>query len=106
MRSIFGGIIILSVSMAGVDTAPAKQRFQGPPGYMQGYERPTDDGRKPVERHREESGLPASHDDITGAAPIHSEEDALTNRIGQDNAQLDRLIRSVCPTCGAMGATD
>jgi hypothetical protein len=30
MRLIFSGIIILSVSMAGVDTAPAKQRFQRP----------------------------------------------------------------------------
>ena len=66
---------------------------------MQGYERPTDDDPKPVERDREENGLPASHDDIPGVAPIHSEEDALTNRIGQDNVQLDRLVGSVCPTC-------
>jgi hypothetical protein len=71
MRSIFVGIIVVS----------------------------SDDDLKAIERDNERNQLPATQDDITGAALVRSEENALTSRIDQDNARLDRLIRGVCPTC-------
>ena len=43
-------------------------------------------------------------DEITGAGQVQSKEDALTNRIGQDNPALDSEITDICPTCG--GAED
>jgi hypothetical protein len=33
-----------------------------------------------------------------GVDQVHSEEDALTKRIKQDNARIDRLI-DICPSC-------
>jgi hypothetical protein len=40
----------------------------------------------------------SSADKILGAGQVHSEEDALTKMIEQDNAPLDRLI-DICPSC-------
>lgn len=64
-----------------------------------GYQRPTDDDLKAIETDNERNQLPATQDNITGAAPVQSEENALTGRIDRDNARLDRLIRGICPTC-------
>jgi hypothetical protein len=79
MRSIFAGMIMLSASMAVVDTAQAQIRPERPPGYgsMQapiGHQQPTQDELQPTQ------------DDITGA---------------RQAPWLDGEIRDVCPSCGS-----
>jgi hypothetical protein len=98
MRSIFAGIILLSASIAVVPTAQAQQQPQGPQTQM-GYRQLTGDDLKAIERDNQRNDLPASQNKVTGAAPVQSEENALTNRVDQDNARLDRLVRGICPTC-------
>ena len=65
---------------------------------------PTQGDLNKIDRDDRELNLPASHDQITGAGPVPAEEDALTNRIDQDDQRLDTEIRDICPTCG--GAED
>jgi hypothetical protein len=110
MRSLFAGMMMLSASMAVVDIAQAQT--QPPPGYgsMQapiGHRQPTQYGLQPAQDDREkidkdnqQLDLPASQNGINGAGPLRSNEDTLTNRIGQDNPALDREITDICPTCG------
>ncbi len=80
MRSIFAGIVILSVSMSHVQTAQAEKHtyVQALVGHRQPFQ--------------------SSADKTIGADQVHSEEDALTKTIEQDKAQLDRLI-DICPSC-------
>jgi hypothetical protein len=116
MRSLFAGMIMLSASMAVVDIAQAQVQPQRPPGYgsMQaqiGHRQPTQydlqpaqDDREKIDKDNQQLDLPASQDEITGAGQVQSKEDALTNRIGQDNPALDSEITDICPTCG--GAED
>jgi hypothetical protein len=111
MRSLFVAMIMLSASMAVVDTAQAQ--MQKPPGYgsMQapiGHRQPTQDDLQPtqgnfdkIDKDNQQLHLPASQDGITGARPL---QDTLTSRIGQDNPALDSEITDICPTCG--GAKD
>jgi hypothetical protein len=99
MRTLFAGMIMLSASMAIVDTAQAQIQPQRPPGYrsMQAH----DLDLKRIEGANQQLDLPASQDDITGAfGPVSAEEDALTKNIEQDNRQLDSEITDICPTCG------
>jgi hypothetical protein len=114
MRSLFVGMIMLSASIALVDTAQAQ--IQRPPGYgsvrapighrqrTQDDLQPTQDNLEKIDKDNQQLDLPASQDEITGAGQVQSEEDALTNRIGQDNPALDSEITDICPTCG--GAED
>jgi hypothetical protein len=116
MRSLFAGMIMLSASMAVVDTAQAQIQSQRPPGYgsMQapiGHRQPTQyemqpsqDDLEKIDKENQELNLPASQDEITGAGQVRSKEDALTTRIGQDNPALDGEITDICPSCG--GAED
>ena len=115
MRLLFAGMLMLSASMAVVDIAQAQTQPPRPPGYGSiqapiGHRQPTQYGLQPAQDDREkidkdnhELDLPASQD-VTGAGPIHSNEDSLTNRIGQDNRALDGEITDICPSCG--GAED
>jgi hypothetical protein len=103
MRSIFVGIVVLSASITVVHEAQAQVQPQRPSahGYVQppmGYQQSTSEDLKAIEKDNERNGLPPSRDDITGV-PVQSEENALTNRIDQDNTRLDRLIKGICPTC-------
>jgi hypothetical protein len=98
MRSIFAGMIMLSASMAVVDTAQAQIRPERPPGYgsMQapiGHQQPTDvelqptqDELEKIDKDNQLLNLPASQDDITGAGQA---------------PWLDGEIRDVCPSCGS-----
>jgi hypothetical protein len=79
MRSIFAGIIMLSMSAAVVDTAHAEKH---------GYAQVLMGQRLPPEVSR----------DTIGVDPVHPNEDALTRRIEQDRIRLDRLI-DICPSC-------
>lgn len=81
MRSIFGGIIMLSASMAVAHAAQVEKH-----GYVQALI----GQRQPIQ---------ASADKQISADQVHPDEDALTRRIGRDNARLDRLVRDVCPSC-------
>ena len=106
MRSLFVGMIMLSVSMAVVDAAQAQ--IQRPPGYGSvpapiGHRQPTQDDLQPtqdnlekIDKDNQQLDLPASQDDITGAG-----QDALTKRIGQDNPRIDSEITDICPSCGS-----
>ena len=116
MRSLFAGMIMLSASMAVVDLAQAQSQPPRPPVAMQapmqapiGHRQPTQYGLQPtqddlekIDKANRQLDLPASQDDITGAGPVGSKEDALTNRIGQDNTALDGEITDICPTCGGV----
>jgi hypothetical protein len=114
MRSLFAGMIMLSASMAVVDLAQAQTQSQTPPVAMQapiGHRQPTQYGLQPtqddlqkIDKANRQLDLPASQDDITGAGPLGSKEDDLTNRIGQDNTALDGEITDICPTCGGAEA--
>ena len=98
MRSIFAGVIMLSASMAIVDTAQAQIRLERRSGYasMQapiGHQQPTQDELQPTEDELEKISkdnqllnLPASHDDLIGAGQA---------------PWLDGEIRDVCPSCGS-----
>ena len=111
MRSIFAGIIMLSASLAIVDTAQAQKHPQRLPGY--GYRqaliahrqpaqddlRPAQDDLEKINKSYQQPDPPAGRDGIIGAGQVHSNEDALTKRIEQDNARLDREIRGICPSC-------
>jgi hypothetical protein len=112
MRSLFVGMIALSASIAVVDAAQAQTHLQRLPSYssMQahiGHQRPAqynlqlDDVEK-INRDNQQLDLPASQDGITGAGQLRSMEDALTNRIGQDNPAIDSEILDICPTCGGV----
>jgi hypothetical protein len=116
MRSLFVGMIMLSASMAVVDTAHAQIQLQRPPGYgsmqapighrqpTQEVLQPTGDNLRKIDQDNQLLNLPASQDEITGAGQVRSKEDALTNRIRLDNPALDSEITDICPTCG--GAED
>jgi hypothetical protein len=80
MRSMFAAIIVMSASMAIINNAQAERR-----GYTQALIVP----QRPAEESR---------DKAIGAGQVHIEEDALTTRIKQDNARIDRLI-DICPSC-------
>jgi hypothetical protein len=98
MRSIFAGMIMLSASMAVVDTSRAQSHPERPPGYgsMQaqiGHRQPTQDDLQSsrddlekIEKDNQLLNLPASQDDITGAGQA---------------PWLDGEIRDVCPSCGS-----
>jgi hypothetical protein len=106
MRSIFAGIIMLSASMAVVHTAQAQKHGCGHMQASIGHLQPTQDDvqqsrddLKKIEKDNQEVDPPAGPDDKIGGDQVHSEEDALTKRIEQDNARLDREIRGICPSC-------
>ena len=98
MRSLFGGMIMLSASIAVVDIAQAQIQSQRPPGYgsMQspiGHQQPTQDGLQPtqddfekIDKDNQLLNLPASQYDITGAGQV---------------PRLDSEIRDICPSCGS-----
>jgi hypothetical protein len=114
MRSLFVGMIALSASIAVVDAAQAQTHLQRLPSYssMQahiGHQRPaqynlqpTQDDVEKINRDNRQLDLPASQDEITGAGQVPSEENTLTNRIEQEDPQLDIEILDICPTCGGV----
>jgi hypothetical protein len=115
MRSLFVAMIALSASIAVADAAQAQTHLQRLTSYSSaqahiGHQRaaqynlqPTQDEVEKIDRDNHELNLPAT-EAVTGAGPIPSEENTLTNRIEQDDPQLDREITDICPTCG--GAED
>jgi hypothetical protein len=99
MRSLFAGMIMLSASMAVVDTAQAQIHPQRPPGYrsMQtaiGHRQPTQDDLQPTQ------------DDIEKIDKDNQQLDLRASQDGieRDDARLDGEIRDICPSCG--GAED
>ena len=114
MRSLFAGMMMLSASMAVVDIAQAQiqpQRpgdygsMQAPIGHRQPSQydlQPAQDHLKKIDKDNQELDMPASRDEITGVGQVGSKEDALTNRIGQDNTTLDGEITDICPRCGGV----
>ena len=98
MRSIFAGMIMLSASIAIVDTAQPQIHPERPPGYgsMQaqiGHRQPTQydlqstqDDLEKIDEDNQLLDLPASQEDITGAGQA---------------PWLDGEIRDVCPSCGS-----
>ena len=112
MRSLFVGLIALSASMTVADTAQAQTHLQRLPSYSSvqahiGHQppaqyslQPTQDEVEKIKSDNRQLDMPPSQDAITGAGAIPSEEDALTNRIEQDDPQIDREITDICPTCG------
>ena len=111
MRSFFAGIIMLSASMAIVDAAQAQKHPQRLPGYdyrqaLIAHRQPTKDDLQPtqddlekIDKGYQQPDPPARRDGIIDVGQVHSEGDALTKRIEQDNARLDREIRGICPSC-------
>jgi hypothetical protein len=112
MRSIFVGIILLSASMTVVDAAQAQEHPKRLPGY--GYRQalighrqltqrdlqPAHDDLEKIDTDNQQLDPLASRDSIIGVSQVHSESDALTKKIEQDNARLDLEIIGMCPSCG------
>jgi hypothetical protein len=96
MRSLFAGMIMLSASIAVVDTAQAQIHRERPPGHgsMQapiGHLQPTPDELQPTQDELEKIdednqllNLPANQEDITGAGQA---------------PWLGGEIRDDCPSC-------
>ena len=82
MRSLAVAIIIACLSTAVMDMAQAQQPAEGAPG-QGSMVRPVD--------HRQPR--PA---DVAGAEAAKPDESGVGKIIGQDNARIDRLIRSIC----------
>jgi hypothetical protein len=106
MRSIFAGIFMLSASMAVVHTAQVQKHGYGHMRASIGHRHPTQDDVQPsradlkqIEKDNREVDPPAGPDDTIGGDQVHSEEDALTKRIEQDNARLDRELGGICSSC-------
>jgi hypothetical protein len=104
MRSIFAGIIMLSASMAVVHTPQVQKHGCAHMQASIGHRQPTQDDMprddlKKIEKDKQEVDPAAGPDDVIGGDQVHSEEDALTKRIEQDNARLDREIEGICPSC-------
>jgi hypothetical protein len=106
MRSIFAGFIMLSASMAVVHTVQAQKHGYGHLRASIGHRHPTQDDLQPsradlkqIERDNREVYPPAGPDDTIAGDRVHSEEDALTKRIEQDNARLDRELKGICSSC-------
>ena len=86
---------------------PGYGSMQAPIGHRQltQYDlQPAQDDLEKIDNDNQQLDPPASQDEIIGAGQVQSREDALTNRIGQDNPVLDSEITDICPTCG--GAED
>jgi hypothetical protein len=95
MRSLFGGMVMLSASIAVVDIAQAQIQSQRPPGYgsmqspidhRQRTQQPTQDDFEKIDKDNQLLNLPASQYDITGAGQV---------------PRLDSEIRDICPSCGS-----
>jgi hypothetical protein len=80
MRSILTGIIMMSASMALAADGQGQRRS---------YAQAVIIDPQPDQESRESA---------PGVVYVHSEEDALTRRINQDNERIDRLI-DICPSC-------
>ena len=95
MRSLFAGMIMLSASMAVVDTAQAQIQPQRPAGYgaMQApighrqptqYDlQPTQDNLEKIDKDNQQLDLPASQDEITGAGQLRSKRSE-ERRVGKE----------------------
>ena len=81
MRSIFAGVIMLSMPMAVAPAAQAEKHY---------YVQALISQRQPVQ---------ANPDKQISADQVHPDVDALTKRIERDKEQLDRLIGSICTGC-------
>jgi hypothetical protein len=79
MRFIIVGVVVLSASMSVAATAQAEKH---------NYAQALINHRETVQANRGNSGVD----------PVHSNEDALTRRIEQDNIRLDRAIE-ICSGC-------
>jgi len=106
MRSIFAGIIMLLASMAVAHTAQVQKHGYGHVRASIGHQQPTQDDAqrsrddlKKIKKDNQEVDPPAGSDDMIGGDQVHSEEDALTKRIEQDNARFDREIGGICRGC-------
>lgn len=114
LRTIFAGFVMLSASTAFAPTAQAGSpgsnearhvHRQAPVGHRQptpadipGHREAQSD-RERLAKDNELLDLPASGDPVTGASDVQSQESALASLIQQENARIDRLIRSICRGC-------
>ncbi len=111
MRSIFAAIIMLSASTAPVHAAAAENHASAY-GYMQApvdHRQPTQHDvtgadqvrpdQKIAKKDNEPVKRPPTPDDVTGADQSKSDDGALTKMIDEENARLDRLVRSICRGC-------
>ena len=58
---------------------------------------PAEEDLEKIDKGNQQLDPPARRDIDVGQ--VRSEEDALTKRIEEDNARLDREIRGICPSC-------
>jgi hypothetical protein len=106
MRSIFAGIIMLLASMAVAHSEQVQKHDYDHMRASVGHRHPTQDDVQPsrddlkkIKKDNQEVDPPAGSGDTIGGDQVHSEEDALTKRIEQDNARLDRELGGICQGC-------
>jgi hypothetical protein len=78
MRAIFMGIVMLSSSIAVVQTADAQNRTQNQPSAPVGHRQPT-------------------QSDVKGDDQL--EEGGLAKEINKENRLLDRALKGICRGC-------
>jgi hypothetical protein len=106
MHAIVAAIIMATGSTAVVHAreVPKYAEIRTPVSHRQPTQRDVARARqalsdKKIIQDNELLDLAPSHDPITGADQIVSDESALTKMVEQENAQIDRLVRSICRGC-------
>ena len=114
MPAIFSALIIVSGSTAAVRAREAPQYAEIHPGRGSmrapiGHRQPTPrdvalarqarSDKKTIEQDNALLDLTPSHDPVTGADEVPRDENTPTKMIEEENARLDRLVRSICRGC-------
>jgi hypothetical protein len=114
MHAIFAALIMVSGSTPVVharevakyaEVQPGHGSMRAPVGHRQPTQRDVAVARQPqsdqkiIAQDNELLDLPPSQNHVTGAAQIESDDSALTKMIEEENARIDRLIRSICRGC-------
>jgi hypothetical protein len=114
MHAIFAALIMVSGSTADVHAREVPQYTEIQPGHgsMQapvGHRQPTQrdvagarqarSDKKIVAQDNELLDLPPSQNHVVGADEVPPGENTLAKIIEEENARIDRLVRSICRGC-------
>jgi hypothetical protein len=113
-HAIFAALIMVSGSTPVVharevpknaEVQPGHGSMRAPVGHRQPTQRDVAGARqaksdqKIIAQGNELLDLPPSQNHVTGADQIESDDSAMTKMTEEENARIDRLIRSICRGC-------
>ena len=114
MHAIFAALIMLSGSSAVVharevlkyaEIQPGHDSMRAPVGHRQPTQRDVavarlaQSDKKAIAQDNELLDLTPSHDPVTAADEVPRDENTLTKMTEEENARLDRSVRSICRGC-------